>query len=109
MPLNPPVPGLRAPVRMRQNSSQVAKVQVHVQPGDVLEVSDDVADQIVAARAGFVVDGTDDKADQVVARAVAAAESERVSRNEDKSEHDGTDGASPALRAPKRGGRKPKS
>lgn len=45
MSLTPPSPGLR---RIHNKSKHVAKVAVIVQPGDELEVSDDVALQLVA-------------------------------------------------------------
>lgn len=45
MSLTPPTPGLR---RIHNKSKHVAKVAVIVQPGDELEVSDDVALQLVA-------------------------------------------------------------
>lgn len=58
--LNPITPGLRA---LHYDSNQVAKVQIQVQPGDVLHVSDDVADQLQRADTHFkpVVDQVTDK------------------------------------------------
>ena len=50
MSLTPPTPGLR---RIHNKSKHVAKVALIVQPGDELEVSDDVALQIVAATPVF--------------------------------------------------------
>ena len=43
--LTPPAAGLR---RLWNNSKQPSKVQVAIPPGDVLEVSEDVALQLVA-------------------------------------------------------------
>lgn len=51
MTLKRPNPGLR---RLWHNSNQPAKVQVTIQPGDELEVSDDVAAQLTAASTHFV-------------------------------------------------------
>jgi len=45
-----PVPGLR---RVRYDAVSVAKISLTVQPGDVLDVSDDVAAQLFAASAQF--------------------------------------------------------
>jgi len=50
MALNPPEAGLH---RLRYDSKSVAKVQLAVQPGDELVVSDDVAKQLVAADPHF--------------------------------------------------------
>lgn len=50
MALNPIQPGLRA---LHYDSKQVAKVQIQVQPGDVLHVSDDLADQLQRADTHF--------------------------------------------------------
>lgn len=49
MPLNPPVPRLR----VFNGSRQIAKVQINVAPGDELEVSEDLAAQLVDARVGI--------------------------------------------------------
>lgn len=49
--MKPPVPGLR---RFRNNSKQVAKVEIHVAPGDELEVSDDLGAQLQAATTALV-------------------------------------------------------
>ncbi len=48
--MNAPKSGLR---RLFYNAKSVAKVSLSVQPGDVLEVSDDVAAQLVAADPHF--------------------------------------------------------
>ena len=53
MALNLPVPGLRP---VHYNARSAAKVQLTVQPGDTLIVSDDVADQLVQGSAQFKVD-----------------------------------------------------
>jgi hypothetical protein len=50
MSLNPPIPGLRS---IRYDARSAAKVQITVQPGDTMQVSDDVAEQLVAASAQF--------------------------------------------------------
>lgn len=50
MALKPLTPGLR---RFRNDSKQVAKVDLHVRPGDELEVSEDVAAQLEAASTAF--------------------------------------------------------
>ena len=50
MSLNPITTGLR---NMHYDASSAAKVQIVVQPGDTLTVSDDVADQLVAASPQF--------------------------------------------------------
>jgi hypothetical protein len=50
MSLTPPTPGLR---RIHNKSKHVAKVAVIVQPGDELEVSGDVALQLVAQTPAF--------------------------------------------------------
>lgn len=44
--MNHPVPGLH---RLFQGSNSVAKVELRVQPGDVIDASDDVAAQLAAA------------------------------------------------------------
>lgn len=59
MPLNPVEPGLH---RLRYDSKSVAKVNVHVQPGDELAVSEDVAAQLVAADPHFKPVGEPDEA-----------------------------------------------
>ena len=48
--LKPPTPGLR---RIHYDAVSVAKVQLSVQPGDELVVSDDVAEQLLAASRQF--------------------------------------------------------
>lgn len=57
MALNPPVPGLTAPQsalrRISYDATSAAKVSLIVQPGDQLEVSDDVAAQLLAASGQF--------------------------------------------------------
>ncbi len=73
MPLHPPDAGLR-PVRLRLDSVQPGKVQVIVPPGDVLEVSADVAGQLVAADPHFVAEDSTAKQDAAAAR-LASAES----------------------------------
>lgn len=50
MALNTPTPGLR---RLVHDSNQPTKVALAVPAGDVLEVSGDVADQLVAASSHF--------------------------------------------------------
>lgn len=50
MPLNPPVPGLRP---MHYDARSPAKVELVVQPGDTLVVSDEVAEQLERASAQF--------------------------------------------------------
>jgi sulfite reductase alpha subunit-like flavoprotein len=57
MSLNPIRPGLRA---IKHNAVSVSKVQLSVPAGDVLHVSDNVADQLVAA-AGEFQEITDDE------------------------------------------------
>lgn len=56
MPLNPIKPGLRA---IRYDSVQVGKVELRVPPGDVLQVSDEVADQLQRADSHFKSDDAD--------------------------------------------------
>jgi hypothetical protein len=48
--MNPPAPGLR---RLWLNAASPAKVSLSVPPGSVLEVSDDVARQLIAADPHF--------------------------------------------------------
>ena len=48
--LKPVTAGLRA---LHYDSNQVAKVQIQVQPGDVLAVSEDLADQLQRADTHF--------------------------------------------------------
>lgn len=48
--MNPPTSGLRP---LFYDSKQVAKVELRVQPGDVLHVSEDVAAQLQAADGHF--------------------------------------------------------
>ena len=50
MALNPIIPGLRS---LRYDSNQVAKVQINVQPGDELRVSEDLAGQLQRADSHF--------------------------------------------------------
>lgn len=50
MGMNPITPGLR---RINYDARSAAKVQIVVQPGDVLEVSDDVADQLLRSSPQF--------------------------------------------------------
>jgi len=50
MALNPPTPSLR---RLYYDAVSPAKVQIVVQPGDALHVSDDVAGQLIAGSAQF--------------------------------------------------------
>lgn len=66
MALNPIRGGLRP---LRYDSNQVAKVQIQVQPGDELHVSDDIADQLQRADTHFkpIVDDLPADAVQVVA------------------------------------------
>lgn len=53
MPLNPPVPGLR---RIHHDANSASHVELSIAPGDVLEVSDDVAGQLLATSPQFKAD-----------------------------------------------------
>lgn len=68
--MNPITPGLRP---LFNKSKQPAKVQIVVQPGDELAVSDDVAGQLGAE---FAPVGDTSKEDAAAARAAAAGEAE---------------------------------
>lgn len=47
--MNAPTPGLGTPRRLRLDKKQAAKVEVTVQPGDEIEASGVVADQLESA------------------------------------------------------------